>query len=457
MKFCPISLLSFVVAITAEPLSDVVPNPQQLPENEFPCLAECIVTEDGNEICTFQVSRDELASELGYYKFTGVGDEDCGGANPVLGIKKGATYLFTQRRTSNYYHPIGFAHGPDGALDEQPELEPGICFGQQRDEPELDCDCKKPADGTEFGEGEVGSCPAPMYFRGNEYLGKYSNNAVVAPLSMNEDFGLDAYEPEFVIPLLQWKTAAKGVLFEQERENYFVALNIPTDIESNDDFFYFCHVHQFMTGRIKFVGEDGRALIPQNTKIIPYEYQQPDEYDLSCGTIGISSSRLPNDQCPETFVCNRPDAITKPKENKFADCVDSMNCAMIKGMTTMVNMQSSIALFNHQMIPHHQQAVNMCKALDVAGGTECDDIVVDEDEPKCILKVLCQEIINVQNAQIQTMRGVLAQLNLKESDDCIVEIKNDDSDDSSSSSSDSSSKKNSKTKTRKGGKKDKRS
>merc|ERR1712166_947995 len=101
-----------------------------------------------------------------------------------------------------------------------------------------------------------------------------------------------------------------------------------------------------------------------------------------------------------------------------------------------VNMQSSIALFNHQMIPHHQQAVNMCKALDVAGGTDCEDIVEFEDDAKCILKVLCQEIINVQNAQIQTMR-VLAQLDLDETADCIVEITNDDSDDSSSSSSDS--------------------
>merc|ERR1712238_455357 len=72
-------------------------------------------------------------------------------------------------------------------------------------------------------------------------------------------------------------------------------------------------------------------------------------------------------------------------------------------------------------IPHHQQAVNMCKALDIAKGTECDDIF-NEDDPQCVLKVLCQEIINVQNAQIQTMRGVLASLDYKETDNCVVEI-----------------------------------
>merc|ERR1712238_466328 len=44
------------------------------------------------------------------------------------------------------------------------------------------------------------------------------------------------------------------------------------------------------------------------------------------------------------------------------------------------------------------------------------------DDPQCVLKVLCQEIINVQNAQIQTMRGVLASLDYKETDNCVVEI-----------------------------------
>ena len=44
----------------------------------------------------------------------------------TVGIKKGATYVFSQRRTGNYYHPLGFAYGADGALDEQPELEPGV-------------------------------------------------------------------------------------------------------------------------------------------------------------------------------------------------------------------------------------------------------------------------------------------------------------------------------------------
>merc|ERR1711865_393282 len=145
----------------------------------------------------------------------------------------------------------------------------------------------------------------------------------------------------------------------------------------------------------------------------------------SCGSYGISDSRLPDDECPSTFVCDAPDAAVAPFAAKFAQCVDSMNCAMLKGITTKIQSDSVVALFNHQMIPHHQQAVNMCKALDIAGGTECEDIVEFEEEAGCILKVLCQEIINVQNAQIQTMRGVLRQLDLDQSDDCVVPITHD--------------------------------
>jgi len=36
---------------------------------------------------------------------------------------------------------------------------------------------------------------------------------------------------------------------------------------------------------------------------------------------------------------------------------------MFAGMTTNVNAGSEAALFLHQMIPHHQNAVNMSKAL----------------------------------------------------------------------------------------------
>jgi len=387
MKFCSISILLAIAFI-----GNAKANPQQEEETTEPCLADCVVGGSGDLECTFEVRRDELASELGYFEFRGAGGVNCGSTNPTLGIMKGVTYFFKQPSTGNYFHPIGFAYYPDGALDDQPELEPGIA---------------PPGSGSDC--GLTLSCPAPMYISDGVYLGKYSNNADIAPVNGDEDFGLDAYEPQFKYPLLDWKS----------RGTYKVGLKFDDNV-FEDDFFYFCHVHKFMSGRIKFLDGNGKdSLRPKNDPIIPYKYQQPDAYDRSCGATGISAYQLPNDQCPSKFVCESMED-EKPSVKKFAECIDTMNCAMITGMTTKVNKGSAIALFNHQMIPHHQQAINMCKALDIEGSTECDDIFTEE--PQCLLKVLCQEIINVQNAQIQTMRGILSALDLDQTDDCVVPI-----------------------------------
>ena len=74
----------------------------------------------------------------------------------------------------------------------------------------------------------------------------------------------------------------------------------------------------------------------------------------------------------------------------FSDCIDAMNCAMLAGMTTKVSSQSEIALFVHQMIPHHQNAVNMAKTLLVTGDVPCDDLTNDDD-PFCALQVILRE------------------------------------------------------------------
>merc|ERR1711935_153787 len=86
----------------------------------------------------------------------------------------------------------------------------------------------------------------------------------------------------------------------------------------------------------------------------------------------------------------------------------------------------------HQMIPHHQNAVNMCKALLFSGETDCEPNPnpdhneghshMSSEEPNCQLNVICYEIINAQNAQIQAMQGILAELGLDPSDDCEVII-----------------------------------
>jgi hypothetical protein len=175
-----------------------------------------------------------------------------------------------------------------------------------------------------------------------------------------------------------------------------------------------------MTGRIKFVDENGEVLNETNTPEIPYTYDMASDYDRECGTFNLEPFQLPHPECPSKFVCDKPDVSTPV--GKFADCLDSMNCAMTVGMTTNVHMDSSIALFIHQMIPHHQNAVNMCKALMVTGDIECSGIGDDEEDTGCIMRRLCYEIINGQNFQIQSMRGVLDALDYPAEDDCKVEI-----------------------------------
>ena len=166
--------------------------------------------------------------------------------------------------------------------------------------------------------------------------------------------------------------------------------------------------------------ENGEVLNETNTPEIPYTYDMASDYDRECGTFNLEPFQLPHPECPSKFVCDKPDVSTPV--GKFADCLDSMNCAMTVGMTTNVHMDSSIALFIHQMIPHHQNAVNMCKALMVTGDIECSGIGDDEEDTGCIMRRLCYEIINGQNFQIQSMRGVLDALDYPAEDDCKVEI-----------------------------------
>jgi len=175
-----------------------------------------------------------------------------------------------------------------------------------------------------------------------------------------------------------------------------------------------------MTGRIKFVDENGMQLNDFDTPVITYEYDMPSEYDKSCGTYNLEKYRLPHPECPSKFICGK--SGTDTPVGRFADCLDSMNCAMAVGMTSNIHMNSAIALFVHQMIPHHQNAVNMCKALMMTGEVECNDILNEEDEA-CIMRRLCYGVINGQNHEIQIMRGVLDSLGYAGEDDCIVEMK----------------------------------
>ena len=173
-----------------------------------------------------------------------------------------------------------------------------------------------------------------------------------------------------------------------------------------------------MSGRIKLL-KNGIPIQEDDVPELGYEYDVPGVHDNQCGTYGLDSFQLPHDECPEKFVCDTENEREELKQ--FASCIDSMNCHMMAGMTSSVSGDmDEVALFIHQMIPHHQNAVNMAKALLKTDTLECD-YLTDEENPDCAMEVILRSIITGQNAQIQTMRGILKSKDLPPDNDCIVE------------------------------------
>jgi len=162
-------------------------------------------------------------------------------------------------------------------------------------------------------------------------------------------------------------------------------------------------VHQYMTGRIKLL-KDGVAVSEADEPELDFEYDIPGEYDRTCGSFGLDKFQLPNNLCPPRFVCDKSGADQALQD--FSACIEAQNCAMLSGMTTGISASSEAALFIHQMIPHHQNAVNMAKALLQTDKIDCPD-PTDEENEDCVMEIILREIINGQNHQIQLMRGYL--------------------------------------------------
>ena len=80
-----------------------------------------------------------------------------------------------------------------------------------------------------------------------------------------------------------------------------------------------------MTGRIKLL-KNGEVTNAEDTPEIEYEYDQPSEFDLQCGTINLDAYQLPQSFCPDQFVCATESASENLK--LYSRCIDAMNCAM---------------------------------------------------------------------------------------------------------------------------------
>lgn len=376
-----------------------------IPENQVPSEISGYdgqLCKSPNNVFTAQVNL--FAGELGYYIF-----EECGMdvMNPSIAMEIGETYTFVQKHRNNYFHAIGFAYSPYGDEELKIEVEPGNSFGDQSCVEDL-------------------TCPAPMYYLNETYLGHYSNNPTLTGniTRHEEDFGLDVYEPLFFRNPHEW--------------TQFGTFNIKFRVDDptiSRDMFYFCHIHEFMGGRIKTT-QNGKVINPMDIPSLgfAYDYETPllSDFDKECGTYALGDFQLPHPLCPDKFVCLPEEdpyaALGKSASeitgvnvelHKFIQCIDAMNCQMLAGMTTGIKAQDERALFIHQMIPHHQNAVNMAKALLKADKTKCPDLADDED-PDCILEGILYEIVNTQNLQIQAMYDYLDAKRMPEKDNCDV-------------------------------------
>jgi Domain of unknown function (DUF305) len=210
-----------------------------------------------------------------------------------------------------------------------------------------------------------------------------------------------------------------------------------------------------MSGRIKLLDANGTIMNqvnePQitttkyhhprmtNDTIVETYYDVMGSFDQNCSSYGLDKYQLPYPECPRQFICQDVDDTTTSDSNElgvrgggsdvnelYAQCHDANNCMMLSQITTGIpSGDDEISLFIHQMIPHHQNAVNMAKNLlrlkndvDVLA---CSDIA-NEGDSECLMEALVRDVINGQNHEIQIMLGYLQSQNITYDDSCSIDI-----------------------------------
>lgn len=176
-----------------------------------------------------------------------------------------------------------------------------------------------------------------------------------------------------------------------------------------------------MSGRIKIL-KDGAPVSEEDDPPLGYEYDVPSDFDKKCGSYGLDAFQLPNKLCPPRFVCGAEGE--EESLQIYSSCIEAENCHMLAGMTTGISAASETALFIHQMIPHHQNAVNMAKTLLLADKLDCPD-PTDEENVDCVMEIILRDIVNGQNHQIQLMRQYLEAKGLPKEDNCDVPLTGD--------------------------------
>jgi len=322
---------------------------------------------------TLKMKWNTHASEWGAYEIT-----DCDGVNPKLSLVAGTTYTFDQSDASNWYHPVGFAYIAGGAHTS----------------------CKDTA-------GKAGECPE----LGGEAAGTTIQYYVdgVAVTTDESGFGLDAYEPLFFNSQGWWaeKNAANA---------YKVTLKIPT-LALYTRIYYFCHIHAHMSAEIEITGSIGGNIINPAvlgseteatalaifTGVQASDQKSVSSHDEACGTYNTYAADTKSTCSNSHFLCGLG-AV-----GAYETCLEAIDCQMHHAMAVSVpsTTTSKFATFARQMIPHHQNAVSMAKALLKHHKLADYPPAGTEDQDMDFAKGLAWNIINVQNRQIQQLSAWL--------------------------------------------------
>jgi uncharacterized protein (DUF305 family) len=328
---------------------------------------------------TLYLKWNMFSSEWGGYEVDG-----CAGVNPKLQLTAGTTYTFDQSNASNWYHPVGFAYIAGGAHSE--------CVAT---------------------DGAKGECPELGGETGKSTLQYFVDGKAVT--NDESGFGLDAYEPLFFNSQDWWST-------RNTANAYKVTLTIPADA-SFTTFYYFCHIHAGMSAEVQVVGssyagsatainaavlgkETQASALAIYTAIKASEQKTVATFDATCGTHASAAfdPKSKHSTCDgKTFLCGPGSSGT------YETCLTAIDCQMHHDMAVSVPAgKSKFATFARQMIPHHQNAVAMAKALAKHHTAADYPAAGTEDQDKAWAEGLIMSIINLQNFQIQQMQSWLS-------------------------------------------------
>ena len=305
------------------------------------------------------VTVDYFDGETGYYYLDS--GEGANGPSPNIKVYVGQTITFNQRDHTNWYHPIGFAYKPDGAH------------------------------GSKWGSEEL-----PEVVRKGEL--QYKIGGKIPRCVDHGDTGLDCYEPEFFYPKNDWISAG----------TYSAELTITNSLVDDSHggiIYYFCHIHSKMSGKIEiYTDATLSTLAGSGSELELYDVLVRDDFDKTCGTTGTSEFRTGGTKdCKQQFFGGNHDS-------EWENCLQAIDCQMHWDMygKTQSDATDKVKVFMQQMIPHHQNAVNMAKViLRQATQTELKNAGQEMDEDDDAFIHFLHSIINVQNHQIHTMRNYL--------------------------------------------------